>query len=249
MRTLFRSLLIATGALLVAHTSQAATTGKDYLVLAKPQPTKTQAGKPIEVIEFFWYGCGHCANLEPKLNTWLATRLPSDVTFRRIPASWRPIMDKHAQIYYTLEQMKIVGPMHSKVFDALQKEQLALHDEEVLVKWVGSQGVNAAAFKDTYNSFSVVSQYKRGQQIMQSYNISGVPTFIINGKYQTSVGQAQSEDNLFNVIDALIVKERGSASPKAAAPAPQAKPAAPAVKPKAKPAPAKPASKKQASKP
>ena len=37
--------------------------GKDYARLKNPQPTET--GKKIEVIEFFSYGCPHCADLEP----------------------------------------------------------------------------------------------------------------------------------------------------------------------------------------
>ena len=42
--------------------------------LANPQPVET--GKKIEVIEFFSYGCPHCAALEPYLDTWLASCRP-----------------------------------------------------------------------------------------------------------------------------------------------------------------------------
>ncbi|MGH8119113.1 MAG: thiol:disulfide interchange protein DsbA/DsbL, partial [Gammaproteobacteria bacterium] len=48
-----------------------------------PQPTSS--GDKIEVIEFFWYGCPHCFDLEPTLDKWLAAK-PDDVEFRRIPA-------------------------------------------------------------------------------------------------------------------------------------------------------------------
>ncbi|MGE5668772.1 MAG: thiol:disulfide interchange protein DsbA/DsbL, partial [Betaproteobacteria bacterium] len=56
--------------------------GKNYVRLANPQPVDT--GKKIEVIEFFSYGCPHCAALEPYLDAWRA-KLPADVTFRRVP--------------------------------------------------------------------------------------------------------------------------------------------------------------------
>ncbi|HEX6528378.1 MAG TPA: thiol:disulfide interchange protein, partial [Burkholderiales bacterium] len=56
----------------------------DYYELNPPQPVQTGNGK-IEVLEFFWYGCIHCYNLEPKLETWLKA-LPKDVEFRRVPA-------------------------------------------------------------------------------------------------------------------------------------------------------------------
>ena len=49
----------------------------DYYELTPPQPVQAANGK-IEVLEFFWYGCIHCYNLEPRLEPWLKT-LPRDV--------------------------------------------------------------------------------------------------------------------------------------------------------------------------
>ena len=55
-----------------------------YSELNPPQPVDTD-GKKIEVVEFFWYGCPHCYNLEPLIETW-SKKLPPDVQFRPIPA-------------------------------------------------------------------------------------------------------------------------------------------------------------------
>ena len=54
-----------------------------FLELNPPQPV--ESADKIEVLEFFWYGCIHCYNLEPKIESWLKT-LPKDVEFRRVPA-------------------------------------------------------------------------------------------------------------------------------------------------------------------
>ena len=48
-------LLLAAGAIAAPNTPKA---GVEYKVLGKPQPT--EAGKKIEVIEFFGYFCPHC---------------------------------------------------------------------------------------------------------------------------------------------------------------------------------------------
>ena len=56
--------------------------GKNYTRLKSPVPVET--GQKIEVIEFFSYGCPHCAELEPHIDAWLA-KLPPDVQFRRVP--------------------------------------------------------------------------------------------------------------------------------------------------------------------
>ena len=37
--------------------------GKDYGTISRPLPVKQDG--VVEVLEIFWYGCGHCYNLEP----------------------------------------------------------------------------------------------------------------------------------------------------------------------------------------
>ena len=39
--------------------------GHDYARVKSPQPVAT--GNKIEVLEFFWYRCPHCFQLEPAL--------------------------------------------------------------------------------------------------------------------------------------------------------------------------------------
>ncbi|HEY6280762.1 MAG TPA: thiol:disulfide interchange protein DsbA/DsbL, partial [Burkholderiales bacterium] len=60
---------------------------KDYRLVSPPQPTET--GNKIEVIEFFYYGCPHCYDLEQYLKKWMSN-VPKDVAFRRIPAVFNP---------------------------------------------------------------------------------------------------------------------------------------------------------------
>jgi thiol:disulfide interchange protein DsbA len=66
-------------------------------------PVPVETGKKIEVIEFFSYGCPHCADLEPHLQAWLK-RLPPDVQVRRVPVAFQPSWENLARVYYTLER-------------------------------------------------------------------------------------------------------------------------------------------------
>ena len=50
--------------------------GTHYVRLQTPAPTSIPEGKKVEVVEFFWYECGHCFNFEPLLETW-SKRLPA----------------------------------------------------------------------------------------------------------------------------------------------------------------------------
>jgi len=184
--------------------------GHDYTRVKNAQPVAT--GKKIEVLEFFWYRCPHCFQLEPALNTWLK-KLPKDAQIRRVPAVFRDDWMPGAKLYYTLEQMGQLGSLHDKVFDAYHVENINLNDPAVLGGWIAKQGVDRKKFEGINNSFSIQSKATQGARLATAYGITGVPAFIIDGKYATSVSMAGSEARLFEVLDQLIVKaraERGS---------------------------------------
>jgi thiol:disulfide interchange protein DsbA len=187
--------------------------GHDYTRLKNAQPTAT--GKRIEVLEFFWYRCPHCFQLEPGLNKWLKN-LPKDAQVRRVPAVFRDDWMPGAKLYYTLEQMNLLGKLHHKVFDAYHVENINLNDPAVLGGWITKQGVDRKQFEAIYNSFSTQSKATQGARLATAYAITGVPAFIIDGKYVTSVSMTGGEARLFEVLDQLIVKaraERGSKKP------------------------------------
>jgi thiol:disulfide interchange protein DsbA len=84
IRGLWQPLTLMLGLLLISSLSAAqVVVGRDYRVLQRPQPT--ESGNKIEVVEFFYYGCPHCNNLQAPLESWLK-RKPGDVQFRRQPA-------------------------------------------------------------------------------------------------------------------------------------------------------------------
>ena len=179
--------------------------GHDYARVQNVQPVAT--GKKVEVLEFFWYRCPHCFQLEPALNTWLK-KLPKDAQVRRVPAVFRDDWAPAAKIYYTLEQMGQLGRLHHKVFDAYNIENINLNDPAVLGGWIEKQGVNRKKFESLYASFSTQSKTLKGAKLATAYAITGVPAFIIDGKYTTSMSMAQSESRLFEILDQLIVKAR-----------------------------------------
>lgn len=187
--------------------------GHDYTRLQNAQPVAT--GKKIEVLEFFWYRCPHCFQLEPSLNAWLK-KLPKDAQVRRVPAVFRDDWMPGAKLYYTLEQMNLLGKLHDKVFDAYHVENINLNEPSVLGGWIARQGVDRKKFEGIYQSFSTQSKATQGARLATTYAISGVPAFVIDGKYATSVSMAGSEARLFEVLDQLIVKARAERSGKKA---------------------------------
>ncbi len=176
-----------------------------YRVLKTPQPV--EAGAKIEVIEFFWYGCPHCYELEPTLKKWVA-KLPKDVEFRRIPAipaaRWAPM----ARTYYTLEALGELNRLHGEVFDAVHRDHVKLDDEATQLDWMASKGIDRRKFSETAKSFSVQTKVTRATMMSQSYEIEGVPALVVDGKYMTAPSLANGIEPMFGVLDELVNKAR-----------------------------------------
>lgn len=179
--------------------------GKHYTVLTKPQPTED--GAKIEVLEFFWYGCPHCNSLHPHLKAWLAD-IPDDVSFRYVPANLRPGWVAGAKIFYTLEAIGKIDALHDLVYDAIHRDKIDLHQDAVLFDWIEKQGVDREQFENAYNSFSVQNQVTKSTQVVRQYQLNGVPSLVVNGKYLTSGGMNSTPQGTVETLKVLIEKAR-----------------------------------------
>jgi len=189
-----------------AKTNWKFTEGDYYNTLPAAQGTSSPAGK-IEVAEIFWFGCGHCYNLEPLVSDWVK-KLPSDVNFVRIPVMWNPTNEIHGRIYYTAEALGKADEIRPAVFRAIHVDNKPMTDEKEIQKLFEENGVSAADFNKTFRSFSVESQLKRAKDLTMKYRVRGVPLMVINGKYTTDGQQIRSQQELLAVTDELIQRER-----------------------------------------
>jgi len=179
--------------------------GKDYTILTHPQ--STQNNNTIEVLEFFWYGCPHCDSLHPHLKTWLIN-IPSDVSFRYVPAIFRANWVSAAKIFHTIEAIGITDILHDKIYDAIHRDKIDLNKESVLFDWIEKQGIERKKFEDTYNSFGVQNQVARSTQMARQYQLTGVPALVINGKYLTSGKMGGTPQDTIKTLEMLIEKVR-----------------------------------------
>lgn len=209
MLALLAGVFILTG----AFAAEPAEEGTDYTRLSKPVQVET--GKQIEVVEFFWYRCPHCNQLEPALAAW-TRKLPSDVKFRAVPAVLNPGWLPAAKLHYALTDMGVLDKLRGKVFDAYHKDKLDLDDEDVLLPWIRKQGLDEARFKMAYNSFSAQTRAMKGTQAARNAGITGVPALMVDGKYVTAVSMTFTEERLFEVLDQLIQRARSERGGKAA---------------------------------
>ena len=175
--------------------------GKNYARLKAPVPVET--GKKIEVIEFFSYGCPHCAELEPYLTAWLA-KLPPDVQFRRVPAVFNPRWEHDAEIFYTFDALGVLDKVHKPFFDAIHTGGLRTDNREALEQWLQRNGIDPKKFNETMKSFTVKSRTGRAKQMSVAYNIDGTPAMAVQGKYTVSADQGGSREGMLQTVSYIV---------------------------------------------
>ena len=221
MRVINQFLKFAGAALLLlAHFSAQAqmTAGKDYRIISPPQPAPP--GKNVEVLEFFWYACPHCAALQPSLREWLKHK-PADVSFRSQPAAFNESWTQLARTFYASDAIGELERLHGAVFDAIHKSKkldpkLLSKDPKTLFDWVGTQKVDTKKFADAYKSFAVDSKTKRTVDMTAAYGIDGTPAVAVDGRYLIAPhmlppkGGEVDYDLFFKNLDQLIAMARAN---------------------------------------
>lgn len=206
-----RRLMLKSAAALAAlsATPSVLLANEPFQTLPNPVPQDT-SGK-IEVLEFFHYGCPHCRNFHPLLQEWKKT-IPEDVRFTAVPAIWgRDQLRALARLYYAAERGGMLDKLEPQIYVAIQDQQKPLFTEAEVRAWIGSTGVDATAFMDTYNSFAINGLVQRADQLARTYRIQGVPTMAVGGRFLTSASMTGSHAATLKVTDQLIERVRKGA--------------------------------------
>jgi thiol:disulfide interchange protein DsbA len=123
-----------------------------------PQPA--EGDDKLEDIEFFWYGCPYCLELQTPLDEWLG-RKPADVTLRRIPALLGGNRAPHARIYYTLEKLGELERLHQQVYRSYHLEKLPMSRPDAMSQWAVRHGIDRERWLAAYHSEEVTRKIRR----------------------------------------------------------------------------------------
>jgi len=180
--------------------AQAAPNTKGKFIEITPAQA-TEPGK-VEVLDFFSYGCGHCAAIEPLLAKWTKAQ-PADVVVRGVPVAFNASMKPLQRLYYALEALNRLD-LHPKVFKAIHQEKKRLFTKAEIKSWIASQGVDAEKFDAAYESFGVSSKANRADQLVTSYRVQGTPTVAVGGRFVTSPSEAGGYQQTLDVASDLV---------------------------------------------
>lgn len=181
------------------------TEGLQYQRVDPPQPVSDHKGR-VEVVEMFLYACPHCYELEPKLRKWLADKPYID--FHQVPAIVGPTWADQARAFYIARQLGKSEQLDAALFKAIHEGGEQVYNEYAVLKFFTGQGYDEQKILDLYRSPEVAAAVDEARRLTVKYNLRGVPAVVVNGKYVTAPYFVRSQDEMLEVLDSLVQKER-----------------------------------------
>ena len=192
--------------------------GTHFAALPAAQPVSVAPGE-VEVTEIFWYGCGHCFTLEPRLAAWEKNGKPAYVKVVRMPVVWNEVTREDARLFYTLEALGKLDPVNLAVFREMHVNRKPLTiiagnkvdtvaTEKRVRDFLVAAGVSAEDFGKTYRSFAVENKIRQAEGLSRRYQADHTPMAVVQGKYTTDVGMAGGPEQFFELLGDLAARER-----------------------------------------
>jgi thiol:disulfide interchange protein DsbA len=163
---------------------------------------------PNTVLEFFSFACPHCNKLEPYVHEWVVKNKPEEVVFFRVPAAWNEYYAKLARFYYVMESLGLGSDEQLYVFNVIHKFGKPLQTERDMQQLVGKWNVPPEDFTKAWISPDIKKLLEDGAKLEQLYQISGVPTLVVNGRYLVKPTMAGGNEETFKVVDYLLQKDK-----------------------------------------
>lgn len=185
--------------------------GVNYQPIVPAQSTNVEPGQ-VEVIEFMWFACGACYQLNERVGQFKA-RAPAYVKFRQEHVMWGSSHRSLAKLLYTLEALGRED-LVAKAFDAIHRQRQNLvaaneaQSQTLQTAFAKANGVPEADFKREYNGFAVNTRLQRAEELTRRYRVEHTPTFIVNGKYMTDASMAGGPAELMQLLGDLAAAEK-----------------------------------------
>jgi len=190
--------------------------GENFIAYPVAQPVSTPPGK-VEVVEGFWYGCGHCYALEPRLESWAKSK-PDWIVLRRTPVIWNEVTREDARLFFTIESLGLLDKLHADVYREIHANHHPLTvisggrvdkaaTEKAAREFLMAKGVSAEDFAKYYRTFSAENKLRQAENLSRRYLLDHTPMFVVHGKYLTDGEMAGGVDQLFQIVNDLAARE------------------------------------------
>jgi protein dithiol oxidoreductase (disulfide-forming) len=163
-------------------------------------------GRPIRVLEFFSYGCIHCRNFQPMIESWHA-RQPDDVMLERIPVAFSESWRLLGHAYYALQAADAVEQNHDRLFRAIHDANREFTTAEAIADYVRGRGVDREEFLRLMRSPGVRRAVLDAEEKVREYRVTGVPSLVVHERYAIVMGNITRREAL-DLVDHLVARIR-----------------------------------------
>ncbi len=176
----------------------------------------TTATATPEVKEFFSYYCPHCHNFEPLADSLKEAAKTDNFKFVKshvdfLPAAGPDIQLMLTKALVTSEVLKVPA-VSTAIFEYIHKQRGIFTEEKDVRNIFLIHNVDGDKFDKAFNSFAVkaaASKMKKEQESLSRRRVlTGVPTFIVNGKYKilSSGFKAKTYDEYFSQMQEAVIE-------------------------------------------
>lgn len=159
------------------------------------------------ITEFFSFWCPHCYNFEPivaQIKQTMSDKTKFNkvhVDFMQVPGG-QAVQEDATKAMMIGRALKRDAELNAAIFNYIHKQRASITGIKDLRNIYVVNDVEAAEFDKLASSFGVNSMVKKNQKMVSDYrkHLSGVPTFIVNGKYMPVFTREMTKDDMVNLI-------------------------------------------------
>ena len=169
--------------------------------------SQTGSAQP-EVMEFFSYFCPHCAKFEPIAED-LKKSLPEGVPMKKNPVAFlgREMGPEMQRAYAVANLLNVEGKLTPAIFDKIHTQRQYPQSRTDVKQIFVDNGVPAEEFDGAVDSFAVSGMVSQFDRNTESYNVRGVPAFLVNGKYMVKIESITSQEQFNQLVKFLLAKK------------------------------------------
>ncbi len=169
--------------------------------------SQTGSAQP-EVMEFFSYFCPHCAKFEPIAED-LKKSLPEGVPMKKNPVAFlgREMGPEMQRAYAVANLLNVEGKLTPAIFDKIHTQRQYPQSRADVKQIFVDNGVPAEEFDGAVDSFAVSGMVSQFDRNTESYNVRGVPAFLVNGKYMVKIESITSQEQFNQLVKFLLAKK------------------------------------------
>ncbi|MFQ3235004.1 MAG: thiol:disulfide interchange protein DsbA [Paraglaciecola sp.] len=176
-------------------------TEDEHYVVISDEATETP-----QINEYFSFWCPHCFNFEP-LVAKIKSKIGKDVEFQKVHVNFMgftstEVQDDATRAMMVAKALKKDDALIQAIFKSIHVQKSPVTSIKDLKNIFIVNGVEPAEFDKLVSSFGVNSMLQKNNQLIIKYrkHLSGVPNFIVNGKFQAKFTRDMTNDDIVNLI-------------------------------------------------